>query len=731
MAMIVFRCLVLFLVIFNSSNVFAQNYEKHVDMQVKVFESNDKSLIAITLKNDQKWHTYWKNPGDAGLAITFDFNLNDKPFAPKEYEWPTPHRYREDGDVIAYGYGGDYTFFFETNKDDISNGELLIHGKWLVCKQICLPGEQTVEVSLDQSGEGETSNHQIDENELLKRLAKLPQLSKKPENLEIYFTKGEGETLYLQYTLKDIELEDYDFSGNILYPFLTDPLDFKHEKVYWDNNNKTLYGVIPIDWDGQYEEPEWPLPEDGVFTRKIIAPFLFIGKDHKTIKFELPIKEFSPTGYASFNNFLKSLTPLDENSMPTQVQEGPQNIFYYILFAFLGGLILNLMPCVLPVISLKLFGLIAHRDESKSKILKHNLSYTLGVIVTFIVLAIVVLSLKISGEQVGWGFQLQSPGFVFFMLMMIFIMSLNLLGLFEFITPGGKTLGTKEIKRGFSADFVNGVLATILSTPCSAPFLGAALTFAFTTSYFNIFLIFIFVGIGLSFPFIITGFFPKLISFLPKPGKWMDHLKKVLGLTMLLTTVWLYDVLANIINYSNAGIYLNTIIVLTFFAFFFRKHIARIFAWNVIVFALPIIFTSLMIQNNGLEVYYADEASVKTEESNLDWMKWDEQEMKSYQDQWVFVDFTAKWCLTCKVNKKLVLNTKGFEELVQKYDIQLMVADWTKRDDNITQFLRKYNIVGVPAYFIQKPDGELISLGEVISIEKITKHIKGDVSPSE
>lgn len=715
--------------IYLNSIVFAQNYEKHVDMSAKVYSSGEDKFIAITLVNDKKWHTYWKNPGDAGLPISFDFKLNDQPFNPFAYEWPTPKRYREDGDVIAYGYGGSYTFFFKANKN-LEEGILDIHGKWLVCKQICLPGEENLSLKLNSNGLGQSDNFKLSENELTKAFEKLPKEIEKPKDLEIYFTKGEGESLFLQYTLKNIDLTKLDISGNLIYPFLTDPLDFKHEKLYLDKLNNTIYGIIPIDWDGQYEEPEWPLPEDGVFTRKLSAPFLLIGDNGEAFKFSLDIKEFSITGYKSFENFLKTLTPIDENSFE-KVQEPKQSIFYYIIFAFLGGLILNLMPCVLPVISLKLFGLIAHRDESKKKILKHNLSYTFGVISTFLILAAVILFLKISGEQVGWGFQLQSPGFVFFMMMMIFIMALNLLGLFEFITPGGKTLGTKEIKKGFSADFLNGVLATILSTPCSAPFLGAALTFAFTTSYFNIFIIFIFIGIGLSFPFILTGFFPKLISFIPKPGQWMDTLKKFLGLTMLLTFVWLYDVLANIIDFSFAGIYINTILALTFFAFFFRKSINKIFAWNVLFFILPVILTFMLINNNGLNIDYGDSNQAAKTESNLEWMKWSEQEMQALKGEYVFVDFTAKWCLTCKVNKKLVLNTKGFEELKNKHNIQLMVADWTKRDDNITQFLRKYNIVGVPAYFIQKPDGEIISLGEVISLEKIKKHITGDVSTPE
>ena len=720
----------LVIIILLNSQVFAAmgSGEKHVKMSGKVFKTSEKTLLAITLVNDKKWHTYWKNPGDAGLPITFTFTLDANEYEPKKrYPWPTPHKYIEEGDILAYGYGGSNTFFFDLGDDLSAGGKLKVHGKWLVCKDICLPGEDFITVDVSTNGIGETKGYQLSEDELNEKLNELPKIAEKPESLEIYFTRGEGSRLYLQYIFKNPDLSKIDYESNIIYPYLQDPLDYKHEKAYYDNNTKSIYGIIPIDWDGEYEEPEWNLPSDGKFKRELNATFLFSPyKDERSIKFTISVEDFSPTGYETFKAFVAKLKPLSAKLGTNNPEvSDSHSIISILFFAFLGGLILNLMPCVLPVISLKLFGLVAHRDESNAKILKHNLFYTFGVVATFIALGVVILVLKISGEQVGWGFQLQSPGFVFFMLMMIFIMALNMLGLFEFITPGGKSLGTKELKKGVGADFMNGVLATILSTPCSAPFLGTALTFAFTTSNLNIFLIFIFVGIGLAFPFILTGFFPQMISFLPKPGAWMDKLKKLLGLTLILTSIWLYDVLANLIDFSFSGMYINTILALTFFAFYFRKHVSKVFAWNVLFFILPVLVFGMLLSAKGLAVNYGEEQSVtKMENSNLIWENWSEEKMKSMQGEYVFIDFTAKWCLTCKVNKKLVLNTSGFESLVKEKNLKLMIADWTKRDDNITQFLRKYDIVGVPAYFIQKPDGEIVSLGEVISIEKIRKHIE-------
>jgi thiol:disulfide interchange protein len=230
-------------------------------------------------------------------------------------------------------------------------------------------------------------------------------------------------------------------------------------------------------------------------------------------------------------------------------------------------------------------------------------------------------------------------------------------------------------------------------------------------------MIFTGVGLGLSLPFILTAFIPSLIKLLPKPGSWMEKLKMLLGLSLLLTAVWLYDVFAALVDLSFNGIYLNTFLVMLFFAFFFRKHISKIFAWNTIFFLIPafILFSSVQ---NGLfdEKQYSSHS--KDAYSALDWEAWDENEFKSYEGI-VFVNFTASWCLTCKVNKKLVLETTAFEELVNDNGIRLMEGDWTQRDEMITNFLKKYNVISVPAYFIKLPDGNIKFLGETISISKI------------
>ncbi|MCR9205078.1 MAG: thioredoxin family protein, partial [Halobacteriovoraceae bacterium] len=356
--------------------------------------------------------------------------------------------------------------------------------------------------------------------------------------------------------------------------------------------------------------------------------------------------------------------------------------------------------------------------------------YALGVLSTFLVLAIAVLGLKSTGENVGWGFQLQSPVFVALMILVLFVFALNLFGLYEFSTPGGKSLGNVELKKGMAGDFLGGVLATILSTPCSAPFLGTALTFAFTASTFEIILTFQAIGLGLAFPFILTGLFPGAIKFLPKPGMWMESVKKFLGLTLLLTAIWLLDVFVSLTSGNVPLMKLNTGLILVFFAIYYQKHISKKLHWRAIFYILALLpflslFSSPLSISSANTTGETDLIREKNHGGEIVWESWSEQKMDDFKSkgELVFIDFTAKWCFTCKVNEKLVLDTDGFRDLVKEKNIKLLLGDWTKYDPVIGAFLKKHGYVGVPAYFIQKPDGSLVKLGETITLSKIEKNL--------
>lgn len=687
--------------------------EEHATISLQRF----KNFVVVSINHDSGWHTYWKNPGDAGLPSTFKFSQDSKPLEVKAQEWPTPTRYMESGDILTIGYSGIKHFFFDDPKVAID-----LHVTMLICKDICIPGEAKLKLGASQAFASNRLAKEFDAASLEEAYQALPVSKELPPGFAYYLTRVKGQNLLtLHYTLKGVKNKQLPHELGFLTAFPKVPFGFKREKLYLDGD--TLYGKTEIDWDGEYQDPVIPLPEAGQFAKPFEIEFLYNSPlESKVQKIKLELKDFTNSS-PTLDNFYQKLPPFDgkgsslSSAPTTSKMEG--GFLQYMLLAFLGGLILNLMPCVLPVISLKLFGLIKHRNTPKKRLMAHNLSYTAGVISTFLALAVVVAALKATGEEIGWGFQLQSPAFIMVMILILFILSMNLFGLFEFYTPGGSKLGGTQVEEGLSGDFFSGVLTTILATPCSAPFLGTALTFAFTTSNATIFLMFFMIGLGLAFPFLLTALFPKSLYFFPRPGAWMEKLKYFLGLSLIATAIWLYDVFVSLVHFEVISWRLNLLLALWFFAFFFAQKISQRKILQFVVFALPLSMTVMAMQNLDLKPSNASILQTKTL-----WIPWTEDKMIQESTKPVFVDFTAEWCLTCTVNKKLVLETDGFEELRAKYEFITMRADWTKRDDNITQFLRRHGAVGVPAYFIQRPGGKLISLGETISLAEIEENLQ-------
>ncbi len=706
--------------IFLSTNLLASkeyNVDELVRMKGSLVESNAQKYLALTLKNANHWHTYWKNPGDAGLAPKFKFIHDGAEIKLQALEWPSPKRFIEQGDIWAYGYSDFYTFFFQLPKD-FTGKRLTVKGSWLVCKDICIPGEDELNLTINQNSVKNTQNH-FDYNKQKIDFHNTPTAMSTPAGFNIYLAQDQKGELILHYSI-DKSLVEIDLKKeNLVYPFPNKYFDFKHEKVFSDNQK--YYLQMPVDWNGEYFDNPEDLPSTGQFEKPLKLKFLFFNPEtRKRDVLTTTIDSFTTDNTGAIAQFYKNLKTTNSNP----IQTDSKSLWYYLLFAFLGGVILNFMPCVLPVISLKLFSLIKHKNSSRKQLLKHNLAYTAGILFCFLLLASIIVSIKNSGEFVGWGFQLQSPVFVSIMILFLFLFSLNMFGLFEFITPGGSKLGAVKLKEGFGGDFLSGVLATILSTPCTAPFLGTALTFAFTTSNFMIFLIFLFVGLGLAVPFLFTALFPKTLVFLPRPGAWMDNFKKFLGLTLLLTIAWLYDVFLSLIGNNYFSLLLNLTLITMFFAVYFHNKMGKNKFFRLIFFLAPIaIFLSLLNHENIAAVDTPFDQEESLVQDGLEWMPWSEQKMNELKGELVFIDFTAKWCFTCKVNEKLVLQTDAFRKLVREEGIKLLLADWTKRDPIIGNWLQGNGSVGVPAYFIQKTDGTLIRLGETISIQKIKSNL--------
>jgi len=389
----------------------------------------------------------------------------------------------------------------------------------------------------------------------------------------------------------------------------------------------------------------------------------------------------------SADNALRSTPP---------APSGP-GILGALLLALLGGLVLNLMPCVLPVLSLKVLGL-AQSGESAHKARRHALYYTAGVLVAFAAIGLAVIGLRAAGQALGWGFQLQQPAFVAVLVYILFAVGLSLSGVFNIgagLAGVGQDLGNRS---GPAGDFFTGVLAVVVASPCTAPFMGSALAYAFASSSFVALLVFLALGIGLALPFLLVGFVPALATRLPRPGAWMETLKQFLAFPMYLTAVWLIWVLGNQRGIDAVGWVLIGAVVLGLGLWWLERSrynggaFARLVAVAVLLAAVwPIVEVARLAAPARAAANAAQE-----------WTPYSAERLASLRAEGrsVFVDMGADWCVTCKVNEKAVLDTDAFHDLLARSNAVLMRGDWTNVDPAITAFLQQYKAVGVPLYVV-------------------------------
>lgn len=462
------------------------------------------------------------------------------------------------------------------------------------------------------------------------------------------------------------------------------------------------------------------------------------------LKLDLPVLANSPMNqrYSKFTNSQINTIPTEHISTPI-VKADPINannkfdffkIFSILGFALIGGLILNFMPCVLPVVALKVLSFVEEAQSNKTQIRNQGLVFSLGIWVSFAVLSFVIILLQILGNNIGWGFQFQSPLFLIFMICLIVILSLSLFGIFYIDIPLPTTsLNKLSDNKGYLGTFFNGVLATCLSTPCTAPFLGSALGFAFAQIWYISLLIFMTIGLGMSVPYLLIAVNPQLIKFIPKPGLWMDTLKQSMGFIMLFTAIWLMSVLVvqiDLTMFINFLFFINTLALVIFL----QSKTINLNSSNQKKLAVNTIMISLIALSFYLLVYPTLSAKPKSNKSEIafqpdkiNWISYNKNLLDDLMqgNDILFYDFTAKWCLTCQANERLVLENPDVVKSFKQNKVIALKFDWTLANPEITNMLKKFGRSGVPLYVIYSPYDRLkpVILPEIITPEIVIEAI--------
>ncbi len=639
----------------------------HVKIRVvapQSFQEGTETTVGILFEPDPEWHVYWKNSGDSGAAPKFALGSPNAVVGP--ILWPTPKRLPV-AHLVNLGYEGAVAYMFTVKPTGSGTLHLEINLEWLVCKEDCIPGFG--DLVLKRPVNDQPTRWVADELKIIETFRKsVPSDSESaPYQLEIF--QNTSDSLGVRFA----KVADRDFKELDIFPvdqgYLSPAAPAKDEKNKHVIFKKNLAMQLPSD---------------------------------------LSFVITTPSGVWEFSNVeVKNRTKL-----PDQTFNFVQ-LMIVLFSAVLGGLILNLMPCVFPVISIKAFSLL--KSHGKERI-KDCLLYSLGVLTTFSILGLFFLALKQAGSAIGWGFQLQSPVVILILIVLFWTMALNFLGAFEF-GSGIMNFAGKQSK--WSSSFGTGVLSVFIAAPCTGPFMGTALGAAATVSAFSAFLIFFCLGIGLALPFLIFAVAPRTLAWLPKPGAWMETLKQFFSFPLFATVIWLLWVLGQ--QTGTQGWMVASIALLTIsFAIWLgdtSKGWKTLMAW---LLALSVLFWA----GSQLNRYTGSQGASQQESS---WLPFDEVQLAEYRSQGkaVFVDFTAAWCITCQVNKQAVLDTQAGQNLFKKHNVILMRADWTQYDARITKALASLGRNSVPVYAFYASDGSGVKLlPQILTLSIIEDAIK-------
>lgn len=664
------------------------------------FKPGEPFTVALRLIMEDHWHTYWKNAGDSGTGTRIKWKLPDG-FQAGPIQWPTPKRI-EIPPLTNFGYEGHVLLLVDiTPPANLPAGTPVTfsaRADWLVCKEICIPEKADLELTIPvmpNSNEAPERDPRWREDFRRTRLA-LPIRDTQWIISSSY--RGPPESREILLRAQPPADSKTSLPKLLFFPYENSPIEnaLAQKTVRKGERSEIalkvstqspqlisrLAGVLVSDkgWD-----------EDG---------------KRKALEIDIPIAG----------------APATQPARPASAQD--QSILRMLLFALLGGLILNLMPCVFPVLSIKVLGFIQQGSDKKSHPIAHAAAFTGGILIAFWALAVAIILLRATGKNwVGWGFQLQSPFFLFGLSSLFLLMGLNLSGLFEIGAAAMSWGGRVRVQGGYLGSFLSGVLATLVATPCSAPFMGTALGYALSQSAPVTLAVFGALGIGMALPYLILSAKPKLLGFLPRPGRWMETFRQFLAFPLYGTVAWLIWIFGTQVGMDGVLRALFGLVIIAMSAWIwgrFKSRGSALFAALLLALGIWTGFLGSVLRAAPLT---SDTATV--DRLGIRWEKFSNERIAELraQSKPVFVDFTATWCVTCQVNERLVLAAPVIQNKFREKGVVLMKADWTLYDPVITRALESFGRSGVPLYVLYPRDAArpAIVLPEIVTSSIILK----------
>jgi thiol:disulfide interchange protein DsbD len=685
----------------------------------------DALRVGVLFELESGWHIYWRNPGQAGLPTEIDWKLEDA--TPGPLQWPAPEIFHEgEGSLTTYGYAEQVLFFAPARLSEAAEGriEIVAEVDYLACEVECIPGEASLRRTLPVADETKPAEDAV--LELFQSYAE--RIPAPPEGFDL-----EIELLYSQSKIRP----DDEFRAAIALIACPDHLEHdedcpavraasrKAEDVFAPERNPW----VKIETTDSRPHPRLPTgwlvtlqgraARDDPGDNPRLAGVLALERGDGTpiwVAIDEPLPS-APRG--------TDVTRLEHPWLAPRAQAAVAPglpLWQAIALALVGGLILNLMPCVLPVLAIKVFGLTQLAHEGRRKVLLHGFMYAAGTILTMLGLAVIVITLKAAGTRVGWGFQFQEPLFVATISAVLLVFALNLFGVFEIYAHGGRLAELGMHSVGLRRSFLEGLLAVIVATPCSAPFLGTAVGFALASPAGVILSVFAAIGLGLALPYVLITLLPGWGLLLPRSGPWTRVLQVLLGFGLVGTVVWLLWLTGRSAGVDAMTGLLVFLVVVASATWLYGASQGAAGAHRLIALGLA----AVMVTSAGfLTLRFKGETSGPNGSGSqgLGWQPFDPAHISAVLQSGrpVFVDFTADWCITCGVNEKLVIESASVLRAFERLNIATFKADWTRRDETIRAELARYGRAGVPMYLVYSPAApeDPIVLPELLTIDRV------------